>query len=263
MTHLRYIKYLLLALVGMVSLGVLSAQPADSTAIVLPVVHLHDMRLSDLSTGQTVTSLDSTLLASYQADPLEKVLQENTPVFIKSYGTGNLATTSFRGTGASHTAVYWQGLPINSPSLGLTDFSLIPTSFFDGIAILSGGGSTLYGSGAIGGSVHFNSLPVFKKRSDVSLGQKIGSYGLSHSSITLKFSDKKWFSKTLLTHRNATNDFPYTNTVQLQPSEDTLANAAYAQYALLQEFTLRLGQKMCFPPISGTSLLIGRSPALC
>ena len=68
-----------------------------------------------------------------------------------------VSSPSFRGTTAQQTAVLWNGVNINSQLTGQTDFNTILSSNFNSISLKYGGGSVLYGTSAIGGSVHLNS----------------------------------------------------------------------------------------------------------
>ena len=43
-------------------------------------------------------NIDSSVLRDYQLYDISSLLSENTPLFIKNYGPGAIATTSFRGT---------------------------------------------------------------------------------------------------------------------------------------------------------------------
>ena len=56
-----------------------------------------------------------------------------------------LSTISFRGTGAGHTSVIWNGVNINQPTIGQTDFSLFPVFAFDDIRIFYGASSSIFG----------------------------------------------------------------------------------------------------------------------
>ena len=86
---------------------------------------------SDYSQTIKKTTLDTILKLDLANLDLGELLAAYTPIFIKSYGRGALATASFRGTGASHTQVLWNDFQINSPMLGQVDFSQVPNSFFD------------------------------------------------------------------------------------------------------------------------------------
>ena len=69
----------------------------------------------------------------------------------------HLHHTTFRGTSSSHTSVLWNGIPINSIANGLADLSSIFCHSFSDVVIVNGGDGSLFGSGAIGGSIHLNS----------------------------------------------------------------------------------------------------------
>src|SRR5688572_15081807 len=85
--------------------------------IPLEQVEVYAPALDRFAQGQKVVNFDSKLLETYSARSLGDLLQEKSPVFVRQYGAGMLASPSFRGTSAGHTAVFWNGLPINSPSL--------------------------------------------------------------------------------------------------------------------------------------------------
>ncbi|NLH23910.1 MAG: Plug domain-containing protein, partial [Bacteroidales bacterium] len=84
-------------------------------------------RLRDM--GVQKTSLDSLELRNDITGSLAQVLTRTSTLFIKHYGRATLSTASFRGTSPSHTQVTWNGMKINSPMLGMVDFSTIPSYF--------------------------------------------------------------------------------------------------------------------------------------
>ena len=73
--------------------------------------------------GVQKTSMDSAVLRNDISGSMAQVLSRNSNVFIKSYGRATLSTASFRGTSPSHTQVTWNGMKLNSPMLGMVDFS--------------------------------------------------------------------------------------------------------------------------------------------
>jgi len=81
--------------------------------------------------GVQKTQLDTLVLHENIALSMADVLTFNSSIFIKQYGRATLSTVAFRGTGPSHTQVVWNGMRINSPMLGMTDFSMIPSYFVD------------------------------------------------------------------------------------------------------------------------------------
>jgi iron complex outermembrane receptor protein len=114
--------------------------------------------------GQKVQEMDSANLARFGFATLSDFLQFNAPVAFKSYGAGQLTTISLRGTSASHTAVLWNGININFPSLAQTDFSTVPLAGFDLMTIQYGSAASCVGTDAVGGSIQLRSVPQFQQK---------------------------------------------------------------------------------------------------
>jgi iron complex outermembrane receptor protein len=166
-------------------------------------------------------------------------LQANTPVYFKEYGKGMVATISLRGTAASQTAVLWNGLDINMPTMGQTDFNLLPLFFFDGVEVHRSGESALYGNGAIGGCIQLITKPEYRKGVSIDLRQSVGSYGYLFSGLGVRLSGKRWESRTQALYTDAKNNFPFRNTTVYGAPEERLHNAGFTQYGLIQEAYFR------------------------
>jgi len=121
------LKYKLTALIILVLALNLKAQVIYDTLLLTEFEVISN--LVDLNSPTKVITIDSIARKELNLNDIGELLASYTPVFVKSYGKGSLSTVSFRGTGASHTKVLWEGLNINSPMLGQTDFSLLPGSF--------------------------------------------------------------------------------------------------------------------------------------
>lgn len=74
-----------------------------------------------------ITRPDSLALRSGLSVNLSELLAASSPVFVKSYGPGGMATAHFRGTAASHSRIVWNGLNLNSPMRGLPTFHCFPS----------------------------------------------------------------------------------------------------------------------------------------
>ena len=103
--------------------------------------------------GMQKTQMDSTALKENIALSMADVLTFNSSIFVKSYGRATLSTVAFRGTSPSHTQVTWNGMRINNPMLGMTDFSMIPSYFIDDASLLHGTSSVNETGGGLGGAV--------------------------------------------------------------------------------------------------------------
>ena len=88
--------------------------------------------------GTQETKFDTIALKENIALSMADVLTFNSAIFVKNYGRATLSTVAFRGTSPSHTQVSWNGMKINNPMLGMTDFSMIPSYFIDDASLLHG-----------------------------------------------------------------------------------------------------------------------------
>lgn len=176
---------------------------------------------------------------------LGEALRDYTGIFVKSYGGNGVATLSFRGTGASHTKVFWNNLDVGSPMLGLADLSTIPVNAFDELNVQYGFASLSDGSGALGGSLRLDNTANFQSGNSIHLQQMAGSFDRYQSSVKLNLGTKKFRSETQFYYYTAENDFSYPDITQADRPEKVMQNSAYQQEGAIQNFYYRLsGKKM-------------------
>lgn len=209
----------------------------------LDVVEIRAERLQDFSAGSKILKIDSATLAEHQHQSLADVLSSESTLFIKTYGQGSLATSSFRGAGAAHTAVLWNGFNLNSSMNGVLDFSLVPIDFMNEIKIQYGGSSSLWGSGAVGGSIHLNFVPKFNEGFKSELALSGGSFGSVREKINLEWSGKKIVSKITFLNSKAQNDFTYINPYLSDSSEVRQNNAKVKTLGIINENHFKLAGK--------------------
>lgn len=213
----------------------LLAQVSSDSLLRLEEVSVEANRLYNFTVGSKVQKIDQGQLQNFSSSNLSDILAQQSQVFIKSYGPGSLATPSFRGTNANHTAVLWNGFNIQQPTLGQTDFSMAPISFIDEIDIQYGGGSALYGSGAVGGTIHLNTGMQYDKGFNVTAYMGFGSFNTYNQSLRLKYSKKKWAGSIRYFNRTADNNFPFVNTSLPGAPRMRQENSKIAQMGVLQE----------------------------
>ncbi len=212
----------------------------------LPILEISTSRLITFSSGNKTETLNSTLLNRYSTSNLADLLANESQIFIKSYGLGSLATTSFRGAGASHTAVLWNGFNLQSPMNGMLDLALIPANFLNDVKLQYGGAGALWGSGAVGGTIHLNNITQFDRGISFSATTSFGSFSDRQQQASFEISKKRFVSTIQLFNHDAKNDFPYINTAQYSKPEQNQTNAELKQYGLLQEnyFLINANQKL-------------------
>lgn len=195
------------------------------------------------------TRVDTLILIQKANLSLSHLLAENTPVFIKDHGRGALATISFRGTSPSHTQVNWNGLPINSPMLGMVDFSLLPVYIIDDMSLHHGTASISQQSGGLGGAVNLYNKPHWDTPFSVRYMQGIGSYRTFDEFLQIAGGRGKFHASTRLYHNYSKNDYPFLNRAipNIDPHTGEIThpisrntNADYKRYGLLQEAYLRI-----------------------
>ena len=163
------------------------------------------------SIGVQETRLDSLILKENIALSMADALTFNTPVFVKQYGRATLSTVSFRGTGPSHTQVTWNGMRINNPMLGMTDFSMIPSYFIDDASLLHGTSSVNETGGGLGGLVRLSTAPADIRGFGLQYIQGIGMFRTFDEFLRLEWGDEHWQVSTRAVYQSSANDFKYRN----------------------------------------------------
>ncbi|CAN5420415.1 TonB-dependent receptor [soil metagenome] len=225
----------------------LSAQnQPDSTqgdSLILEEVTVYGFSLQRFSAGSKVDEIDSAIISRFNVSSLADLLQQQSAIYLKTYGNGMSSTINFRGTSASHTAVLWNGININSLSLGLTDFSILPVFAFDKIGIHHGAASGLYGSDAIGGTIQLGSEPLWTRGFKAHIQQDAGSFGNFGSSISTRFGNGKWEGKTGFYFRKIENDFPYINTTRFNNPRENQHDASIQHAGIIQDLNYKISPK--------------------
>jgi iron complex outermembrane receptor protein len=198
---------------------------AQKDSIALDPVVVRGFIPQKFMSGLKVQRIDSSSLAQVRFQNISDVLSAYTPIAFKNYGPGQLSTASFRGTSANHTAVLWNGLNINAPTLGQTDFSTIPVAGFDQLSVQYGSAASVVGSDAVGGSILLGS-DASTTPFHVSVGRQEGSFNNRQTQANLRYAlplNAQWtFSgKTALYDGRMNNDYPKPtrNTYALLPTE--------------------------------------------
>ncbi|PID95240.1 MAG: hypothetical protein CSA95_00595 [Bacteroidetes bacterium] len=238
-----------LFMIFLLLVSAVGAQSLLDTTYTLPAADVYSKRIFlPEEAGMKVSHIDTLLVMEKITQDLSELLSENTPIFIKSYGRGALATASFRGTAPSHTQVYWNGMNINSPMLGMVDFSLIPLYILDEVSLHHGTSSMAEGSGGLGGAITLDNKPQWEPGLDLRLLQGVGSYHTLEDFVALRVGSERFQSKTRAYFSSSRNDYTFLNIYNFDRDPqtgdfiypvDTNKNADYRKWGVLQEFYLR------------------------
>lgn len=208
-------RHLILLFVGVSLPFLLAAQQKNSVSITKRVLRIPEVTvvgkrpMKDI--GVQRTRFDSIAMKENIALSMADVLTFNSSVFVKNYGRATLSTVAFRGTSPSHTQVTWNGMRINNPMLGMTDFSTIPSYFIDDASLLHGTSSVNETGGGLGGLVRLSTSPANHEGFGLQYVQGVGSFSTFDEFLRLTYGDKHWQSSTRVVYSSSPNDYKYRN----------------------------------------------------
>jgi vitamin B12 transporter len=180
----------------------------QDTIVQLKEIILSDTQLRDFSGTQSVQKLNDSVI-NRNAASLTSLLQYNTVIYFKENGLGMVSSPSFRGTTAQQTAVIWNGININSQLNGQTDFNTLNTRDFTEISARAGGGSVIYGSSAIGGSIHLNNELAFIDNFTNEIRTDYSSYNTLGLNYKVNASSGKFSTNVSVSRNSSDNDYKF------------------------------------------------------
>ncbi|MXN91914.1 TonB-dependent receptor [Flavobacterium sp. Sd200] len=208
----------------------------QDSIVQLKEVVISDTQLRDFSVSQSVQHLNDSII-SRNAASLTSLLQYNTVIYFKENGLGMVSSPSFRGTTSQQTAVIWNGININSQLNGQTDFNTINTRDFTTISARAGGGSVMYGSSAIGGSIHLDNELAFGNMFSNQIRTDYGSYNTFGLNYKLKAATDRFSSNVSVSRNSSDNDYKF-------PGYDIYNdNGQYYNTSINAAFAYRLNAK--------------------
>ena len=187
-----------------------ASQSVDKdTSLILPTVHVQSSKIRQSLVGSNSRVWQKDQLERRSGTNLGAFLSQEAGTYIKSYGLGSIATSSVRGGSAGHTLVLWNGLPLQSPMLGLLDLSLLPIASAESISFVKGGNGAMWGSGAIGGVIGMNNEADFSQTFSLKTNSQIGSFGYFQQQMHLGLGNEKIQAVLKFSHQQAHNEFKY------------------------------------------------------
>ena len=134
---------------------------ADIPEILIKPTNEEYTRLSTGLAGSNITIISSEMISSRPNDNIHQILEDYSGIEVRKYydGVDNVKSEiDMRGFGEaakSNSIILLNGKRLNSIDMSFVDLSNIPLETIERIEIIRGGsGSTLYGSGASGGTIN-------------------------------------------------------------------------------------------------------------
>lgn len=146
-------------------------------------------------------------------DQLLTAAMQDGGAFFKQYGVTGSSTISRRGADANQTQINWNGLPINNPMLGMSDFNTLMSWGTGEMFLVEGGNSAVVGSGSMGGTLFMRNGLQFLEGDNITNAEvqskamlTAGSFGERNLATHVKMLGKRTFASfdvANFTHKNA------------------------------------------------------------
>lgn len=190
-----------------------------------------------------VYSIDSIPLRGMTNCSLVESIRCSQALYVKDYGPGNIANLTLRGGTSQQLAVFWNGMPINSPSLGMTDISLLPSAFFGSAFVSPGSSSLLVGAGGLTGGLYLNSNAGSESPS-ISLDHALTPYlGASRTQVVISDRNGRISSRTAVLFNQADNEFKYMDSSSGAPTVRRRENTASQGLGVSNDLSISVSDK--------------------
>ena len=171
-----------------ISLFIIIATNVYSDEIPIITITAPSKKPQSISTvGSSVTIIDEKFISNSTEHFLGDVLNTSSTSanFFQSGGHGTASAIQLRGMPKRYSTVYIDGVKMSDPSSvsGDFDFNNILTSQVSRVEILKGNQSSIYGSGAIGGTIH-----IFTKQGKSGFSKDVQYVTGSHNTHNLSAS---------------------------------------------------------------------------
>jgi outer membrane receptor for ferrienterochelin and colicins len=143
--------------------------------------------------ARNVDSINSREIERSQSSDLVPVLTDLTSANVSDYGSaGATKNLRMRGSTAAQVLVMVDGRPVNNPRDGTADLSTIPLDDISRVEVMHGPGSSLYGAGAMGGTVNIITKEPPREKQKTELYSSFGTFQtynerFSHGARIAKF----------------------------------------------------------------------------
>ena len=148
----------------------------------------------------------------FQNSTSPQTLQNNlaaNAVFLKQYGVSGSSTISRRGADAAQTQVLWNGLPVNNPMLGMSDFNNLSAFGLQEVFLIEGGNAALFGSGSVGGTVFLRNKVKYGEGLNANASAQYGQFGNLSMGLNLVQSLKNQYIQFTFGQLNYQNKFTF------------------------------------------------------
>jgi vitamin B12 transporter len=221
-------RWLLIYLLGMIwSMSL--AQKKDSV-ITLP----------EVTKEASIGMVNYHLIEAYKysnSKSLNAVLRESAGLYFRDYGNGQLSSVSIRGTSAAQTDVLWNGVKLNSPSLGQVDVSLFNLGMSDEIEL---GGSA---RGNVGGYIDMHNAERVDSGISLNASVTYGSFNMLRSFGKVNYGNGRFSGTSRVSSSSCDNDYPIVDLYKPDSRKEKQSNAKVQLLNFMQQFHAKVNER--------------------
>jgi hypothetical protein len=192
---------------------------------------LDTLKMSVISIPQTsyknVEQYDSMIVQ----DPflsIAELLTNSSSVQVNNQGgKGAISSVSIRGYSSSQTSVKWNGLSINSLTLGMYDFGGVQSGIVDQVRIYKGNSVSDLNDVSVGGVIVLENKINWKDTFHVQLGSEVGSFGYVGNQFKIGGVKKRFYFELKTSLLKAENEFTYENHKKIGLPKEVQKNATF------------------------------------
>src|ERR1700756_268215 len=199
--HLRV--FVALAVLAVMAGG--GARPADSDEAEQVIVSATRTPTPAVEVASSVTIITAADIEARQERTISDVLKDVPGLnVVQTGGPGGVTSVFIRGTNSNHTKVLIDGIDVSDPSnsTGAFDFGQLLTPDIEGVEVLRGPQSGLYGSDAIGGVINITTRSGAGPMT-LAAGLEGGSFDTFNQAARLSGSQDAFHYSVNVTHFHA------------------------------------------------------------
>lgn len=217
--RVRNMKQFLL-IISLLIASVLRAGDEDSLPphelATVSIIEQYKARMN--TTGFVARGLDSIQVTRFLSADIGRLFDQLGMVNVTTYGApGGAVLARSNGLAPDHTVLFWRGLPLNSPTLGMADLSLVPVFFFPTTNYNVGVSLSTNTRSALAANIGLSAPSLRRDRAQVEVFQEYSSLKNSFTGAGAYQTFGKWVGTIKVFYSDLKNEYKFTDIQDYKP----------------------------------------------
>lgn len=164
------------------------------------------------TTGFVLRGMDSIQVTRFLSADIGRLFDQLGMVNVTTYGApGGAVLARSNGLAPDHTGLFWRGLPLNSPTLGMADLSLIPAFFFPTTNYNVGVSVSTNTRSALAANVGLGTAQIQRERAQAEVFQEFNTIKNSFTGVGAYQTFGKWVGAFKVFYSDFKNEYEFTD----------------------------------------------------